>query len=81
LSGVPCVASALPGVRQPVLMHGMGRLARIGDAASLAESIIAVLSEPEKFKGDPEPIRRAYAPDSIAAAYEELFARLLGKSS
>src|ERR1051326_6981080 len=27
LNGVPCVPSALPGVRQPVLMHGMGRRA------------------------------------------------------
>ena len=31
MNGVPCVASALPGVRQPVRMHGMGRVARIGD--------------------------------------------------
>jgi glycosyltransferase involved in cell wall biosynthesis len=33
MNGVPCVPSALPGVRQPVLMHGMGRVARIGDPA------------------------------------------------
>jgi glycogen synthase len=28
MNGVPCVASALPGVRQPVSMHGMGRIAQ-----------------------------------------------------
>jgi glycosyltransferase involved in cell wall biosynthesis len=76
MSGVPCVASALPGVRQPVLMHGMGRVARIGDPAALAEAILEVLNEPEKFRGDVEAIKRSYDPDSIAAEYEKLFERL-----
>jgi glycosyltransferase involved in cell wall biosynthesis len=76
MSGVPCVASALPGVRQPVLMHGMGRVARIGDSTALAEAILEVLNEPEKFRGDVEAIKRSYDPDSIAAEYEKLFERL-----
>ncbi len=79
MNGVPCVPSALPGVRQPVTMHGMGRVARIGDAADLAESILTVLNEPQKFEGDIESIKRSYAPDSIAQEYENLFARLIGK--
>jgi len=79
LNGVPCVPSALPGVRQPVTMHGMGRVARIGDAADLAESILTVLNEPQKFKGDIESIKRSYNPDSVAQEYEKLFARLQGK--
>jgi len=78
LNGVPCVASALPGVRQPVTMHGMGRVARIGDAAHLAESILEVLNEPQKFKGDIEAIKKSYQPDSVAAEYEKLFKRLMG---
>jgi glycosyltransferase involved in cell wall biosynthesis len=77
MNGVPCVPSALPGVRQPVTMHGMGRVARIGDAADLAESILHVLNEPQKFRGDVEAIRRIYNPDSIAQEYEKLFAQLL----
>ncbi len=81
LNGVPCVPSALPGVRQPVTMHGMGRVAKIGDAADLAESIITVLNEPGKFKGDIDSIRKSYDPDSIAAEYEKLFERLMGKTS
>ena len=76
MNGVPCVASALPGVRQPVMMHGMGRVARIGDSADLAASILEVLDEPKKFKGDVEAIKKAYRPDSVAAEYEKLFARL-----
>jgi len=79
MNGVPCVASALPGVRQPVSMHGMGRVARIGDAAHLAESILEVLNEPQKFKGDIESIRKSYNPDSVAQEYEKLFSKLMGK--
>jgi glycosyltransferase involved in cell wall biosynthesis len=80
MNGVPCVASALPGVRQPVTMHGMGRVARIGDPASLAERLLEVLDEPKKFRGDIPGIKKAYNPDSIAAEYEKLFERLLRTS-
>jgi glycosyltransferase involved in cell wall biosynthesis len=79
MNGVPCVPSALPGVRQPVTMHGMGRVAKIGDAADLAESILRVLNEPGKFKGDVEALKKSYDPDSIAQAYEKLFTNLMGK--
>lgn len=79
MNGVPCVPSALPGVRQPVKMHGMGRVARIGDPVDLAEAILEVLDEPEKFRGDIESIKKSYNPDSIAAEYEKLFNRLKGK--
>lgn len=77
MNGVPCVPSALPGVRQPVKMHGMGRVAKIGDPADLAEAILEVLNEPQKFKGDIEAIKKAYNPDSVAAEYEKLFERLM----
>ncbi len=77
LNGVPCVASDLPGVRQPVALHGMGRVTRVGDALSLAESILAVLDEPDKYRGDVSILRSTYAPDSIAEKYERLFARLV----
>ena len=76
MNGVPSVPSALPGVRQPVTMHGMGRVAKIGDAVSLSESILEVLSEPQKFQGDIESIKKSYDPDSIAQEYEKLFAKL-----
>ena len=79
INGVPCVPSALPGVRQPVLMHGMGRVARIGDPAHLAECILEVLGEPETFRRDQQAIKTAYNPDSIAAEYEKLFKRLMKK--
>jgi glycosyltransferase involved in cell wall biosynthesis len=77
MNGVPCVPSALPGVRQPVSMHGMGRVSKIGDPASLAEAILEVLDEPKKYKGDIESIKKSYKPDSIAAEYEKLFEKLM----
>lgn len=79
LNGVPSVPSALPGVRQPVLMHGMGRVAEIGDSASLTGAILEVLDEADKFKGNPSEIASQYDPDTIAAEYENLFKRLMGK--
>ncbi|HLO32021.1 MAG TPA: glycosyltransferase family 4 protein [Anaerolineales bacterium] len=78
MNGVPCVPSALPGVRQPVMMHGMGRVAQIGDPDDLAGCILEVLSDPGKYRGDIESIKKAYKPDSIAAEYEKLFAKLMG---
>jgi len=78
MNGVPCVPSALPGVRQPVAMHGMGRVSKIGDPVDLAASILEVLDNPQKYKGDVEAIKTAYKPDSIAQEYEKLFAKLMG---
>jgi glycosyltransferase involved in cell wall biosynthesis len=37
--GTPVVASDLPGVRQPVLQTGMGRIVPVRDPAALAEGI------------------------------------------
>jgi hypothetical protein len=62
-------------------MHGMGRVAAIGDAASLAKGVLEVLDEPARFRGDIESIRRAYNPDSTAAEYEQLFEELLRRKS
>jgi len=77
MNGVPSVPSALPGVRRPVQMHTMGLVSQIGDSASLAESIIGVLDDPQRFRGDSDEIKKSYDPDSIAQEYEKLFQRLM----
>jgi glycosyltransferase involved in cell wall biosynthesis len=77
MNGVPCVPSALPGVRRPVQMHAMGLVSRIGDPVSLAESILGVLDDPQKVQGDLDAIKKSYDPDSIAQEYEKLFQRLM----
>ncbi len=76
MNGVPCIASNLPGVRQPVKLHGMGSIIPIGDSARLAEELIEVLSHPENYRGDPAEIAERYRPDTIAAEYEPLFAEI-----
>lgn len=73
MNDVPCVASDLPGVRQPVLRHHMGRIAPVGDSHALAEAILEVLANREQFKVDRETIRQQYHPDAIAAHFETLF--------
>ncbi len=79
MNGVPSVPSALPGVRRPVQMHGMGLVSQIGDSASLAESILGVLDDPQKYQRDIETIKKIYDPDSIAQEYEKLFQRLMNR--
>ncbi|HQX02087.1 MAG TPA: hypothetical protein PLQ94_08250, partial [Anaerolineales bacterium] len=76
---VPSVPSALPGVRRPVQMHGMGVVSEIGSADSLANALLNVLDNPEKYRGDIAAITKAYDPDSVAQEYEKLFARLMKK--
>lgn len=78
--GTPVVASDMPGVRQPVLQTGMGKLFTLRDAESLAEGLIEVLDDPAAFIGDIEGITREYAPESTAMQYENIFEKLARKS-
>ena len=80
LNGVPCVASALPGVRRPVQMHGMGEVVPIGDAPALAQALLKVLANHTIYKCDAAELARTYDPNFVAAEYEKLFAKLMGKS-
>jgi glycosyltransferase involved in cell wall biosynthesis len=76
LNGVPCIASALPGVRRPVQMHSMGEVTPIGDAPALAEALLKVLENRSDYRCDVAQLARTYDPDSVAAEYEKLFAKL-----
>lgn len=75
--GTPVVASDLPGVRQPVMMTGMGLIATPADSAALAKSLVAILDEPEKYAGDGQAVRQRFSQSSLAQAYEQLFAELV----
>lgn len=79
LNGVPCIASALPGVRRPVQMYSMGEVTSIGDAPALAEALLKVLANRAKYQCDAAELARTYDPDSVAAEYEKLFDRLKKK--
>ncbi len=80
MNGVPSVPSALPGVRQPVKMHGMGVVSEIGDSENLASAILEVLDNKEKYRGDVDAIEKAYDPESVVKEYEKLFDKLGAKA-
>jgi glycosyltransferase involved in cell wall biosynthesis len=77
INGTPSVASNLPGVRQPVIMTGMGEVVPIGDADALADAIIKIFTTPEYYAGDPPAVERQFSPYANAAAYEDLYQELL----
>jgi len=77
--GTPVIATDLPGVRQPVLASGMGRVVPVADAGVLAHAIIDILDAPEHYQSDSAGIAHRYSPEVIAGEYEALFERLVNK--
>lgn len=77
MNGVPVIASNLPGVRQPVSITGMGRIFNTGDAKDLAESILSVFNNPEKYSGDPEAVASQFSPNNNAREYERLYQKIM----
>jgi glycosyltransferase involved in cell wall biosynthesis len=75
LCGTPVVASNLPGVRQPVRMTGMGEVAEVGDAASLASAVTRVLQEPASYRRNRSDIAEMFDLERTVQAYESLFER------
>jgi glycosyltransferase involved in cell wall biosynthesis len=72
-NGVPVAACDLPGVRQPVTMTGMGEVTPVGDAEALAEAIIRILSDRERYTRSSELIGTSFDPAQTAAEYARLF--------
>lgn len=79
ICGTPVVASDLPGVRQPVLTTGMGKISAIGDEQALAQAILEVLQNPGAFRTAAKELRSKFDPRQTAAAYVQLFEELLGE--
>ena len=73
MSGTPVVATDLPGVRQPVLMTGMGEIVPVGDSSALAEAIIKVLENKKRYVRPAQTIAESFDPANTAAEYVRLF--------
>ena len=81
LCGTPSVASALPGVRQPVLTTGMGEVVPVGNSAALTMAIINVIRHRERYVRPRAHVAALYNNDRTAAAYEKLASELGVQSS
>ncbi len=78
--GTPAVATDLPGVRQPVLSTGMGKIVPVRDADALAQAVIDVLQEQMPASEETvAELKAHYAPGTVARAYEALFQEVLAK--
>ena len=77
LAGTPVVASDLPGIRQPVLTTGLGKIVPPRDAGALADAILALLDRPERSEAIARQAAQAYAPQAAAQHYETFFEELL----
>lgn len=75
-NGVPVAACALPGVRQPVTMTGMGEVTGIGDHLALAEAINRILDNKSAYLKDARLIEQSFSPAQTAQEYLKLFDNL-----
>lgn len=73
LCGTPVVASDLPGVRMPTAMTGMGRVVPIRDADALAQGLLDVLDNRDRYVRPRAEIAAQFSPDGVAEKYEGLF--------
>ncbi|MBE2223360.1 MAG: glycosyltransferase family 4 protein [Anaerolineae bacterium] len=73
---VPVAACSLPGVRQPVTMTGMGEVTEIGDHNALAQAIINILSDKERYQRSADLIAESFSPQQTAVEYLKLFETL-----
>lgn len=76
LCGTPAVASALPGVRQPVYQTGMGEVVPIGDDAALAAALLRVIELRERYQRPREHVAALFSTERTAIEYERLFETL-----
>lgn len=77
IRGTPTIASNLPGVRVPPSLTGMGEVVPIGDVKALAEAILKVVNNPERYYRPGKEIADQFDPLVNAAAYQALYTSLL----
>ncbi|MCL4544887.1 MAG: glycosyltransferase [Chloroflexi bacterium] len=80
LCGTPVVAVDLPGVRQPVLITGMGKIVPPRNARALASAIAAILTDPTPFLRPRSAIEEHFSSERTAACYEQLLEELTGSA-
>ncbi len=81
MTGVPALASDLPGVRQPVRSTGFGEIVPTRDAAAIHEALAAF--DPGRFDSEAQGrrARELYGLDTVIDRYEALIQRLSGQAT
>jgi glycosyltransferase involved in cell wall biosynthesis len=74
LCGTPVVASDLPGVREPIGVSGMGKIAPPRDEPALAKTLVEVICGRERFIKPREEIEKIFSVDATVDAYEKIYA-------
>lgn len=79
MSGTPVIATNLPGVRVPVQESEAGLIVPAKDAGALAQALIAILDNPQAYRGHTETILDQSTPEAVAKEYEAIFESLIQK--
>lgn len=69
-AGVPTVASNLPGVRQPILITGMGEIFNPGDSKQLRQAILKIYKNYAKYTKNKPKALSLFSPEKALDAYE-----------
>lgn len=80
LMGVPCVSSDLPGVRIPIQKTGMGLIVPIKDSQKLAEAIVKILLNKEKYMKDKKLVEKEFSFKKTIDFYQKLLRTAISKS-
>ncbi|MBP7213531.1 MAG: glycosyltransferase family 4 protein [Anaerolineaceae bacterium] len=75
--GTPVVASDLPGVRQPVLQTGLGKLVPLRDSDAIAQAVIEILNKGKSGRFIPSDYLVKFQQAEVAKHYESLISLLV----
>ncbi len=77
LCGTPVVATALPGVREPVRMTGMGKVVPPESTPAIAGAVLEVLADRSSYVKPRREIEGAFNFEQTIDAYEAVFGECL----
>ncbi len=84
-AGVPVVATDIPGVRELVTHGKTGLLARVHDAADIAEALTSILADPDHARrlafAAHDVVAREYSPDRLVAELDEEYEALAARDT
>ena len=75
--GTPVVASDLPGVRQPVLQTGLGKIVPIKNPFAIANAVIEIFNKGEEARFVPIEFLEKFQQEAVVKQYDSLLALLV----